>query len=576
MAKRACIVYILFFVSLTAVYALFLPETLRQMEETSFFSSDIGFFKEKVAEAPGLVAWLNNFLLQFFRWPVAGMLVESLVLTLIAVLCGLVPASLGRKGFSELSVIVPVAILLLVPCDLKFYMEVLFFYAGVTCGLRMKPLLPKIVFLLLWAVVGFFLTGFVLLVLAIVIVTGYGFYRHRSIALLIAGILSICVAIMAVYASNEWLGFIPFERRFLYVPEKMGNIGFYIAFFVGSVLLMLVSDKGKKQWLRLCSFAISCVCMVGAVFYGAVNEKARNTEKYYYMASLADKKDWYTLLNAIPRDETLQSKMALRYALLAEAGLGTYADNVFAYPITSTEDLLYRHEINRNSCIFNRLFYDNLGIYDEAMRMSFEYGVLMPEGTCFSSLRQMVHYSILLGDYKVAEKYLAVLSKSTFHDDWIESERAFMKKHRGTKKKPILKDTFVNVYSMNSEMVRQLQVMPNNRKVLDYLLTGLLMQRELQKFAVIMRGFPVYKNQKLPKPYTEACAMLAGSPELNMHQLFNYSTDADKQFVDFYRQYQQNKSAVNMAQYMGSYWYYYFYMEPANQEEQVGNSRQTN
>ncbi len=569
MAKRAYLVYILLFVLLTVVYALFLPETLRQMEGTSFFTSDIGFFKEKIAEAPGLVAWLNNFLLQFFRWPVAGMLVESLVLTFIAVLCGLIPSSLGHRGFSELSVIVPVTILLLVPCNLEFYLEVLFFYAGVVCGLRMN----QILFLLLWAVVGFFLTSFVLLVLAIIIVAGYGFYRNRSIALLIAGVFSICVAIMAVYASNEWLGFIPFERRFLHVSEKMGNIGLYIAFFVASVLLMFVPDKGKRQWLRLCSFSISCVCVVGSVFYGAINSKAKNTEKYYYMASLADKKDWYSLLNAIPRDETLQSKMALRYALLAEAGLGTYAENVFAYPITSTEDLLYRHEINRNSCIFNRLFYDNLGIYDEAMRMSFEFGVLMPEGTCFSSLRQMAHYSILLGDYKVAEKYLTILSKSTFHDDWIESERAFMKKHRSTKKKPILKDTFVNVYSMNSEMVRQLQVMPRNRKVLDYLLTGLLMQRELQKFAIIMRGFPIYKNQKLPRPYAEACSMLAGSPDLNMHQQFNYSTDIDKQFVDFYRQNQQNKSAVNMAQYMGSYWYYYFYIEPDNQKEQVENSR---
>ncbi len=578
MTKRACIVYFLLLALLTVIYTVFLPETLRQMEGTSFFTSDPDFFKEKLAEAPGLTAWLSNFLLQFYRWPLAGMLADALILTSIAALCGLIPSSLECKGFPELSVLVPIAILLLAPWNIKFHLEVLFFYSGIVCGLQLKPLWTKLIFLLLWPIAGFFLTGFVLLLLSIVVVTGYGFYKQRSIALPIAGIASICIAIATVYASNEWLGFIPFEKRFLYIPEQISSIWLFILIFAGSVMLMMIPDNGKKRWTHLTSLSLSCACIIGGVVYGATNSEARSVEKYYFMTSLADKKDWSSLLSAIPREETLQNKMALRFALLAEAGLGTYADNVFNYPIATTEDLLYRHEVNRNSCIFNRLFYDNLGIYDEAMRMSFEFGVMTPEGICFNSLRQMIHYSILLGDYKVAEKYLKILSKSTFHSAWIENERKFLQQQqqKGIKKKPVLADTFVNVYAMNSEMVRQLQVMPENRKVLDYLLTGLLMQRDLQKFAIIMRGFPIYKNQTLPGTYAQACSMLANSPEFNMHRQFKYSTDIDKQFMDFYRQSRQDKNAASMAQYMGSYWYYYFYTEQENQDGQTDGNRQVN
>ena len=578
MTKRACIIYFLLLALLTVIYTVFLPETLRQMEGTSFFTSDPAFFREKLAEAPGITAWLSNFLFQFYRWPLAGMLVDALILTSIAILCGTIPGSLKQKGFSELSVLVPLALLLLVPWNIKFYLEVLFFYAGTVCGLQLKPLWPKLIFLLLWPIAGFFLTGFVLLFLSVVTVTGYGFYKQRNIALPIAGIVSISIAIVAVYTSNEWVGFIPFEKRFLYIPEQISSIWLFVLIFVGSVILMTIPDNGKKRWTHLTTLSLSCACIIGGVFYGATNSEARSIEKYYFMASLADKKDWSSLLSAIPREETMQNKMALRYALLAEAGLGTYADNVFNYPIATTEDLLYRHEVNRNSCIFNRLFYDNLGIYDEAMRMSFEYGVMAPEGICFSSLRQMIHYSILLGDYKVAEKYLKILSKSTFHSSWIENERNFLQQQqqKGIKKKPVLADTFVNVYAMNSEMVRQLQVMPDNRKVLDYLLTGLLMQRDLQKFAIIMRGFPIYKNQTLPNTYAQACAMLANSPEFNMHQQFKYSTDIDKQFIDFYRQSRQDKSGASMAQHMGSYWYYYFYTNPESQGEQADGNRQVN
>ena len=578
MTRRPFIVYGLLFVVLIVVHPLLLPETLRQMEGSDFFTSNFDFFMEKLADAPGVTAWLSNFLLQFFRWPFVGMLIEALLLILIAVLCGMIPWVLHRKGYSEWSVLVPIVLLLVVPMNVQIYLEAVFFFAGLVAGLRLKLQWVKSVYLLLWAIVGFFLTSFPLLILSIVLIAGYSFYKQRSILVLVAGILAIGGAVSVVFVSNEWIGFIPFEKRFTCFPEKMGSLWKYLAVFVVSIALMLVPNKGKKSWLQWSSVVLASLCAVGASVYAAVNNETKFTEKFYYISALADKKDWHTILEVIPYEETLESKMALRYALLAEAGLGTFADNVFNYPITSPEDYLYRHEVNRMSCIFNRLFYDNAGIYDEAMRMAFEYGVMTQEGICFSSLRQMAHYSILLGDFKVAEKYLEILSESTLHDSWVEQERVLLawKKSAKQQKKPIVKDTFVNVYAMNSEMVRQAQVMPKNRKVVDYLLVGLLLQRELQKFAIVMHGFPVYKNRTLPKPYAEAAAMMVTNPQFNLHKDFKYSEDTDNEFAEFIKLKQQNQSSSAMAQYYGSYWFYYFYVNSSDNARQTGESKQVN
>lgn len=176
----------------------------------------------------------------------------------------------------------------------------------------------------------------------------------------------------------------------------------------------------------------------------------------------------------------------------------------------------------------------------------------------------MAHYAIIMGDHRLAEKYLHILSKTTLHDSWIEQERALMASKSDTISKPYIKDSFINVYPFNSEMIRQLQIHPDNRKVLDYLLIGLLMQREVQKFAIILRGFPLYKDRPLPRAYAEAAAFFVNNPQ-TLHADFNYPTEVDTQFENFYRQKMQNDSPAGMTSYMGSYWYYYFFIAPNTQ-----------
>ena len=54
--KRSAILYSLFFVISVAIYSIFIPNTICNIEGSSFFVNDFSFFKTKLANAPGLTA----------------------------------------------------------------------------------------------------------------------------------------------------------------------------------------------------------------------------------------------------------------------------------------------------------------------------------------------------------------------------------------------------------------------------------------------------------------------------------------------------------------------------------------
>ena len=569
MTKRNILLYTVFFIVITASFSLLIPETLRQMEGSDFFTYSSDFWIQKISNAPGVTGWLSNFLLQFFKWPLVGMMIMSFVLTLTAIFCGMLPQAMGRKGFPELSLLLPLFLSTFVLLNMNVYLQAAFFFCALLLGIHIKRPLHKSIFLLLFSIVGFFLICWPLLALTIIFIAGEAYFRNRKPTILIVGIVSLAITIADVYISNALFGFLPFDHRFFYSPIPDINTLEFITIFIISILLVMIPIKELKKWKSWIPFAIMIIATCVITSIQLHREDVIHTEKTYLYAKLSDEKQWTKLLSTIPHEETLESKLPMCYALLAESALGTLPDHIFDYNIFDPEQFLFRHELKSVSCLFNRQFYDNLGVYDEAFRQAFEYGVMSPDGTCFSSLRQMTHYAILMGNYEVANKYLDILDNSTLNGSWVKNERQLMNKHKKPNQKlPIVKDTFVSVYQFNSEMIRQLQVMPKNRKALDYLLLGLLMQRQLDKFSIIIHAFPLYKNQPLPKAYAEAGAMLAQAPKLSLHNAFSYSSELDKQFLQFYQMQQQNKDPNAFVNYYGTYWYFYFFIQPAQQAQE--------
>ena len=561
MKQRENILLLFFLAALTSAFLIYYPHTLGWMESTDYFIWERTFLLGKLAEAPGVTACLNNYLLQFFRWAVAGALIEGLLLTATALLFGLTQKAMKRQGIPALGLLLPLFLVLVAPLRLDVYLEGFFFMFFVWLGIRLKTRVPKVVFLLLLAPVGFFLIPWPLLALAILMVVAEANLKKADAFVIGAGVMALALSVGIVFFSNVCIGFIPFEKRFLYSPVEGLNGLIFLAVFVVSLLLLFVpafNKGGVKGWIP---FALGvAITVVVLVLFGKKAEM-REEEKTYQYAYLADRNEWEQLLKTIPMSEMLVNKAAVVHALLAESELGGLGNDLFYYPVPNTDEFLYKNGGNAYCYDFNRKFYECLGLFDEAIHQAIISGISCKEGMSFGSLRHIVLYEIQENELKMADKYLSLLDRSTCHSFFVKKMRAaIQKKHAIACNKPIIDKTFVGAYPLFVEARMLLYRWPNNKKLLDYYLCGLLLERQPVKFTLALNEFSYYREHKLPRAYAEALAMAMQSKAAETADSFNPSFELGDQFVQFISNFQRDPDPASLQEYKGTYWYYFYLM----------------
>ena len=241
------------------------------------------------------------------------------------------------------------------------------------------------------------------------------------------------------------------------------------------------------------------------------DKELHQQDSYCQVLRAAEEERWADMRSIIRSSGMGRTKLMRNYLLLAECAQGTLPDNLFSYNVNDPEDMLYRHIRDRYACQFNRLFYRNLRLWDECFHQAQEYFLLLPDACCFSSLTQMVDYSIREGEYAIAEKYLDILSHAPFYGRFVQEQhdRIVQQKAEKTIKRPLRADNFVGGYPFNSEMVRLVEYTDGDHlRIFDYLLCGLLLQKNLSHFDAVFRGFPYRQQSPLPKPYAQALHLI--------------------------------------------------------------------
>lgn len=243
--------------------------------------------------------------------------------------------------------------------------------------------------------------------------------------------------------------------------------------------------------------------------YTLFSQQMNVGELFYRYMFMADEGRWQELLEQIRRDGTRETPIGMRYALLAESALGALPQTLFTYPITSPDDFLMRGERNPISCQFNRQFYQNLGVYDEAFHQSMEYGLLQKGGCCLYTLRQLIDYAIQEGDVRIADKYLTILEQSMFDRDFVKERRKRLEGLQPNEERPLREDNFVGIYPLRSEMVRlAFYNVGDHQKAVDYTLCSILLQKQLGQFYNTLSQFPDYQGRELPPAYQQALQIL--------------------------------------------------------------------
>ena len=440
------------------------PYTYITMEGDNFWVLTWDFWRLKLATLPAVTTWLTNYLMQYYAAVPVAACIQSLALGIVGVLAhSFLKITFSKNWVYWFGLLPPVILGFYCTFCLSFQLQHIFLFLLLLLFNLIRTFTGRILFSLLCVPIGFFLLTTPMLAILLIIQAALAFsiYGIKKCAYWILPLILLGVT-PQIYSQQ--LAFIPFTARY----DKWGT------YF--DPLTSAYSHDGE--------YIKKCVCM-------------------------ANENRWVDLLykEHIKSDAQRGNASALRYALLAESALGTLPENLLDYPINDENLFLYPHLSNRVASPFNRLFYLNLGVYDEAFHHAQEYSLLTENGNCFSSLRQLIDYSIEEGEWEIADKFLTILSKSSCHKDFIKDRRSMMQnaKKNFNKNIALRADNFVGGYPFPVEMLRLARYYkdsPNRKKMVDYAICAYIIRGDYNSFMIAINAFDFYKDKELPRAYS--------------------------------------------------------------------------
>lgn len=541
---------------LAASYA----HTLQWIEGNSLFLADKAYVQTVLSHPAGVAQLVTNFLYQFYVVPAGGALCFWLF---VAVDAGLLALLLRQQNGTRAEwlalLLLPVATICWLP-DVGFALQAFFFLLLLLLPVSLSRPWPAACATVAAACVGYVLLPLLPLFLLIVLVALCEWLGRRRRAVWVGCAVAMVVPALLPQIWSQAVAFVPLAQRPVQTLAGTWPLPLWAA--PALIAAVLVAGRYAERLKPLLLAAVGVVVFGVAVGVVSANKNLKTDEHCYLLSDLADEEQWSDLKDNIDFEQIPSNPVECAYAMLSEAAMGTLWDHLFTYPINSPEAFLFRHESAPFYLNFNRQFYATLGVPDEALHMAFEQGVQTDNGLCLKSLRQMTDYALDGGDLPLARKYMHLLSYTTLHGSWLKARQSRLDalSRQGVHPYPDRTDTFVGGYPFNSEMVRLCQADSGDLRPYNYLLAGLLLEKELDKFALMLSYMPLYQSKPLPLSFAQAVAMLA-TQRPQLRNVCTYAPEVDEQFANFYRDMQ---AKADMSRYQGTFWYYFFFVEKAS------------
>lgn len=274
---------------------------------------------------------------------------------------------------------------------------------------------------------------------------------------------------IALFAFCLWLFSLLWQKRWLFKV------------IVGIVLLML-----------FCYFAAP-VSFTLPTLQSKENKDAFTTllKQIHY----ADTEEWDKLLQV--EGISPSNDVQMNYLNLALSHQGRLLDLFFAYQQKDLGSLVIR-EANYTdvSVLLSRIYYQ-IGAIGAAQNQAFSSTVGITYGTP-SMVKLLVKTYLINGYYALAEKYIKMLEKTTFYADWATEQRRFLYNDAVVEADPELgykrrclapNDRFTMLYGPFDDMVALLQNNPDNREAAEYLLSMLLLSKDVNSINAFINQF---------------------------------------------------------------------------------------
>lgn len=574
MMKKENIVYLLFPL-MFLFYFIGMRGHISFWYGSDWFILNGDYLRQFFFKPGGWTEYLGSFLLQFYKWYWIGAVILTLIPFGVFMLTRRISGKLGIPGNWMLPAVIPCLLVWGLQCymgiGLGEVLKILFFYLllwGYVAipGQRVRCVTFSLLFPLFYLLLSSGGCIFLYITCGLYELL-YAKGRARY------GYMLLWVSLLCIYPFlwKRWMWIMPEEDVYTLsraIPES--GVLAMLWLLYGYVFLLLgvaywskkVSGQ-RKRFLYLCELVVIVAGCVGGVSYCY----QKNTELFLRMDGAAERGDWEEVLDVA--DELEQwSREEFYYVSLALANRGELGEKLFNYPVWGIGCLYLPRNLTYSTSVVGSEFYYRLKVPNEALHWTLQASVASPMGMNFRVLRRLVDISIQKGDNRLADKYLAIMEQTMLNGAWIRNRRATMQASQTERILPDDKiDFFIGGRPFLSDMARVLDAGRSPEMTLDYILCGLLLNKDLDKFCQLFTHFyRIADGRKIPKAYEEALlmALSMGNPNLSNYTV---SLDRRKAFADYnalLRHAGKNKkeAAGLMKDFKDTWWYYCHFIEP--------------
>lgn len=559
-------------------------------EQLMVFFFDSSIIAERYLGVAGPAQMLSHFMVQFFKIPYVGAIVTALIGILSAVLLW---KSVRRISRSVL--LLPLAILpVIFICDglfdvyydyvglVAYFLCTLFLYIDQWIARRISDN-ARLLSTSLLALLLFWIAGAVAILFAVIAFVIELVAEPRKCWRLLLPILVVLIAGAIGVKTSLVPGYRYAFQNGAYYEPILKPTNFYHTPWILAALLPLfaplahyAASKIRPLWLCVCSLVLLI-----AVSAFAVRSADRNQQKMYPMIAMDHfivTHDWEGLLNS---PYTKSGNFLLMNRLnLALSHEGKLLDKFFDYPqvgpysiLTELKQLSLDVEITTT---LSEIFYqmDNVA---SAMEKAFNTVEGLRYGSP-SNLQMLVRTNIIFGAYPLAEKYIRLLEKTLFYDDWATDQRRFLNNEEAinadpeysAKRKSLPADCeeFTQARGAYADLLLTIRTNPKAIAARDYAIGYLLLANDTPHINAFVDEF--YGTELMPETpqRLQEAIVAANEKDLDYCRARGVTEKTIKQYqqlkqlmVDA-RHTNQDIGPTLHKQYGKTYWYYLLVTSP--------------
>ncbi len=282
-------------------------------------------------------------------------------------------------------------------------------------------------------------------------------------------------------------------------------------------VMMFAGGKSRKLTVDALLAGVSAACVI---FFTATASKALDgREEQRKISHFVTERDWDAVIEAISPNSKNYLMMTYRNLALAEKGqlLERLMDfqqhgGLSLLAVTDPSDNL----IPDVSEIESNVYYA-MGNIAAAQNYAFDTYVGY-DGRCPAALMRLVETNLIYGAYDVAEKYISVLEKTRYYSDWAAGRRRFLHNDEAVDEDPVLGpgrrnlpevDGFVKVGYPFNDLLEIVAADPSNRTATEYLLSGMLLEKDFASLKAFIDNHPLKAGESLPVILQEAVVVFS-------------------------------------------------------------------